>query len=200
MYQRKDAFHARAKAEGFRSRAAYKLIELARSQRLVRSGDAVLDLGAWPGSWLQVAADLVGPRGLVCGVDLRPIHDVGRDNVFTVVGDVGDASVIEAVSSRAERAFDVVLSDLAPPLSGIRARDEARADELLDHVLTWTDELLRPGGNLVIKLFMGAGFEERRRRLRERFASVRLTRPDATRKGSAEVYAMARSHRPIARS
>ena len=200
MYQRKDAFHARAKAEGFRSRAAYKLIELARSQRLVRSGDAVLDLGAWPGSWLQVAADLVGPRGLVCGVDLRPIHDVGRDNVFTVVGDVGDASVIEAVSSRAERAFDVVLSDLAPPLSGIRARDEARADELLDHVLTWTDELLRPGGHLVIKLFMGAGFEERRRRLRERFASVRLTRPDATRKGSAEVYAMGRNHRPTGRS
>lgn len=197
MYRRKDSFYDRAKSEGYRSRAAYKLLELARTQKLIRKGDAVLDLGAWPGGWLQVAAELVGSQGLVVGIDRRPIDDLGLGNVRTIVGDITSAALRDEVATLRTEPFDVLLSDLAPSLSGIRDRDEACADELLDGVLEWAKHTLRPGGGMLVKLFMGAGFEQRRDRLREQFAAVRLTRPDATRKGSAEVYAIAREHRPV---
>jgi 23S rRNA (uridine2552-2'-O)-methyltransferase len=196
VYDRKDSFYERAKTEGYRSRAAFKLLELARANKLIRKGDAVLDLGAWPGGWLQVASELVGPRGLVVGIDQRPIDDLGLANVHTLAGDINDPGMRDAVGAIRSEPFDVILSDLAPSLSGIRDRDEAQADILLDGVLAWTAQALRPGGGLLIKLFMGSGFEQRRNRLRRAFAAIRLTRPDATRKGSAEMYAIAREHRP----
>lgn len=196
MYDRKDTFYQRAKTEGYRSRAAYKLLELARANRLIRRGDAVLDLGAWPGGWLQVAAELAGPRGIVVGIDRRPIDDLGLANVRTFAGDIDDPAVQAAVAAVRAEPFDVILSDLAPSLSGVRDRDEAQADVLLDGVLAWAGRSLRPGGSLLVKLFMGPGFEERRRRLRGAFGTFRLSRPDATRKGSAEFYGIARDHRP----
>lgn len=192
MYHRKDSFHARAKAQGYRSRAAFKLLELAKTHRLIRRGDVVVDLGAWPGGWLQVAAEVTGPSGLIIGVDQRPIDDLGLAHVRTLVGDVADRDVRGRV--RAEcggRQVDVLLSDLAPSLSGVRARDEAQADALLDCTLDWARELLRPGGQLLVKLFMSSDFAQRRERLRAVFAAVRTTKPEATRKGSAEVYAIA---------
>lgn len=192
MYRRKDSFHARAKAAGYRSRASYKLLELANDHQLIQRGDVVLDLGAWPGGWLQVAAEIAGPKSRIVGIDQRPIEPLGIECVSTITGDVLDPAMREVVRDACGgRRLDVVLSDLAPSLSGVRARDEARAEELFSGVFDWVHALLRPGGKLLIKLFMGADFALRRDRLRAEFAAVRTTKPDATRKGSAEVYAVA---------
>jgi 23S rRNA (uridine2552-2'-O)-methyltransferase len=190
VYRRKDAFHARAKAAGYRSRSAYKLLELARRGRLLRRGDRVVDLGAWPGGWLQVAAQLVGPSGQVVGVDLRAIDPL-PDGQVLIVGDVQAAEVQDRILEACGGRVDVVLSDLSPKLSGIRARDEAQAEALAECALNVCSRLLRPGGRLLMKLFMSPALPAFLDRLRDQFGSVSTTRPEATRKGSSEIYALA---------
>ena len=191
MYRRKDAFYSRAKAEGYRSRSAYKLLELAQRARLIRSGDRVVDLGAWPGGWLQVAAKLVGPHGRVVGVDLHPIEPISVRSVSCIVGDVREPAVQARVLAACGGPADVILSDLAPKLSGVRARDEAQAAALADLVLEFATRALAPGGRLLTKLFTTQDLPAYLTRLRALFRRVSTTRPEATRKGSSEIYAMA---------
>lgn len=191
MYRRKDGFYTRAKAEGYRARSAYKLIEISRRVQLFRPGDVVIDLGAWPGGWLQVAAAAVGPRGLVVGVDLRPIEPIpGVSQVVCVRGDIRDAGVRLEIAAACGRRADVLLSDLAPALTGVRARDESRALALAQTVLDMAADVLRPGGHLVLKLFTTPDTAVFVALLRKHFRRVTTTRPDATRKGSAETYAI----------
>lgn len=192
VYRRKDGFYVRAKAEGFRARSAYKLIEISRRVGLFRPGDAVVDLGAWPGGWMQVAAAAVGEGGRVIGVDLRKTDPLpGAANVTCLCGDIADPEVRAQVVAACAGRADVLLSDLAPHLSGVRARDEARMMALADLVLDLTTDVLRPGGHLVIKLFTTPDTPGFLARLRQRFRRVTTTRPEATRKGSAEMYAVA---------
>ena len=198
MYERKDPFYRRAKVSGYRSRAAFKLQQLAQRFRLFRAGDCVIDLGAWPGGWLQVAAEQVGPTGLVIGVDQQPIDPLPDATVTVLTGDVSDADIAERLSRVCARKADVVLSDLAPKLSGVRDRDAAHAQRLVDCVLTLAERLLRPGGHLVVKLFTTAEVPACMARLHAEFAEVRTTRPEATRKGSSELYAVAKRFRPRA--
>ncbi|MBX3025756.1 RlmE family RNA methyltransferase [bacterium] len=193
-YQRKDTFYARAKAEGYRSRAAYKLMDLARRYQLVKRGDHVVDLGAWPGGWLQVAADLVGPRGVVVGVDLAPIDPLPQAWVSLIVGDAGDPEVLAQVRERCRGRVDIVLSDMAPKLSGIRDRDAARAAELAETAVAFADRLVAPGGRLVMKVFSGAE-SEALKLARGVFATAKLTKPEASRKESAEMYLIASGRR-----
>jgi len=197
VYQRKDSFYRRAKTSGYRSRAAYKLIELDRRFRLFRPGSRVVDLGAWPGGWLQVAAARVGARGLVVGVDLVPIASLPPP-VICLCADLRVPETLTRVREICGGAVDLVLSDMAPKLSGVRAADEARADELAACALSTAQELLRPGGTLLLKLFQGDGTASWLVRLRQHFASVKTTRPEATRSGSAELYAVAGGFRPPA--
>ncbi len=187
-YQRKDTFYARAKAAGYRSRAAYKLVELAKRYQLVRRGDHVVDLGAWPGGWLQVAAELAGPQGVVVGIDLLPIDPLGQGQVVTVVGDAREPEVQAALRQRCRGRVDVVLSDMAPKLSGVRDRDSARAAELAEAALAIAKALLSPGGRLVIKVFSGAEAEALVRAVRPSFKVAKLTKPEASRKESGEMY------------
>ncbi len=194
-YQRKDSFYARAKQAGYRSRAAYKLLELARRYQLIRRGDHVVDLGAWPGGWLQVAAELAGPHGIVVGVDLQPIQSLPAP-VTTITGDARDAAVEEALRARCAGRVDLVLSDMAPKLSGIRDRDTAQAVALAEAAVAVAERLLGPGGRLLMKLFTAPETDAIVARLRQRFQSVKLTRPDASRKGSAELYVVALGFRP----
>ena len=190
MYRRKDPYYTRAKAAGFRSRAAYKLIELDKRFRLLRPGDHVVDLGAWPGGWLQVAAQRVGVSGIVVGVDLKRIDPLPSP-VECLCGDLREAETIAAIRNRCGGAADIILSDMAPRLSGVRATDDARACELVDCAITVAIALLKPQGRLVLKLFQSVDMEHRLARLRLLFTSVTLMRPEATRNGSAEVYAVA---------
>lgn len=193
-YQRKDAFYARAKAEGYRSRAAYKLLELARRYQLLKRGDHVVDLGAWPGGWLQVAAELVGPRGIVVGVDPVAIAPLDQAWVSTLVGDAGDPAVLGELRARCRGRVDVVLSDMAPKLSGVRDRDAARAAELAAAAVAVAEQLLTPGGRLVSKVFGGAE-QEALTLARRVFSAAKLTKPESSRKESAEMYLIATGRR-----
>ena len=134
-YRPKDSYHRRARAAGYRARSAYKLIELADRFRLLRRGDHVVDLGAWPGGWLQVAVERIGADGRAVGVDVVPIDPLPAANVDSMSGDVRDPAVVRAVRERLGRAADLVLSDLAPKLTGVAATDAARQSELGTAVL-----------------------------------------------------------------
>jgi 23S rRNA (uridine2552-2'-O)-methyltransferase len=195
VYRRKDAFYTRAKAVGYRSRAAFKLLQLAHRHRLFRPGDHVIDLGAWPGGWLQVAAEQVGPTGRVVGVDQQPIAPLPQAWVSTVAGDVSDPATQQAVIAASGASVDVLLSDLAPKLSGVRARDQAQAQQLAECVVQFAQRTLKPGGTLVVKLFASEDLQHVATALRALFREVRLTRPEATRKGSPEIYAIATGFR-----
>jgi 23S rRNA (uridine2552-2'-O)-methyltransferase len=196
-YERKDAFHQRAKREGLRSRAAYKLQEMERAERLLGKGARVVDLGCWPGGWLQVAAAAVGPSGRVVGVDLAALDPpLDLANVFAIQGDLTDPPVLAAVLERLGGPADVVLSDAAPKLTGVRATDRAREEALLAAIEAALPRLLAPGGALLVKLLdcpESAGFVKR---LRARFDAARELRPEASRKGSSERYLLARGYRP----
>jgi 23S rRNA (uridine2552-2'-O)-methyltransferase len=188
-YQRKDSFHQRAKREGYRSRAAYKLIEIQRRTRVLRAGQRVIDLGCWPGGWMQVAAREVGPSGRVVGLDLAAIEPVLEfANTVALVGDLAQPTVRQAVLAAAAGPADVLLSDAAPKLTGVRATDRAHEESLLGAIEAALPELLRPGGALVLKLMEGPEAQAAEQRLRARFAGARSLRPDASRKGTTERY------------
>ena len=195
MYERKDALYRRAKSEGYRSRAAYKLAELQRRTRLLRRGDAVIDLGAWPGGWLQVAAELVGPSGRVLGIDVVAIDPLPSAQVLLLRADVAEEDLPARALDLLGRPADAVLSDLAPKLTGIAPRDAAHAADLAEHTLRFAAKTLRPGGALVMKTFGGAEGEVVRTALRAVYARVRLVGLAATRKGSAELYLVATGYR-----
>jgi 23S rRNA (uridine2552-2'-O)-methyltransferase len=190
-YERKDAAYRRAKQEGMRSRAAYKLVELDRHFRIFRPGLRVVDLGCWPGAWTQVAARAVGKQGRVVGVDLVATDPLPEPNVKLILGDARDDGVRGRVREALGAAADVVLSDMAPKLSGIRAADSARHAELVETAIACAMDFLVPEGALLVKLFDD---EEQARliaQLRESFRAVRVRRPTSSRQGSAETYAYA---------
>ena len=188
-YQRKDSFHQRAKREGYRSRAAYKLLEIQRRTQVLKPGQRVIDLGCWPGGWLQVAAHEVGPAGRVVGVDLAATDpDPQFANAIALTGDLAQPSVRRAVLAEAGGPADVLLSDAAPKLTGVRATDRAHEEALLAAIEAALQELLRPGGALVLKLMEGPEAQAAEQRLRARFDSARSLRPDASRKGTTERY------------
>lgn len=173
-----------------RSRAAFKLEDLDR--RLLREGDRVLDLGCWPGGWLQVAARRVGARGRVVGIDKKPLAPLGLPNVEVLQGDVAAEATIETLHHALGGPADVVLSDLSPELSGVRDRDEARASELVRLAFAVAERTLRPGGNMLVKVFMNSEYRSIVDEAKRRFADVTVTRSDASRKGSAELYLIAK--------
>ena len=188
-YKRKDHYFRQAKESGYRCRAAFKLIELQKRQSLIRKGASVLDLGCWPGGWLQVASSIVGEQGRVIGIDLQHVQSLGLPNVVTLQADIRDEGVVEKLKSLNEdRAFKVVLSDMSPKLSGIRERDVAQAMALVN--LSWwvAEELLLKGGNYVVKLFKSNESEEFFRRIKSRFSSVKRVGLESTRKTSNEYY------------
>ena len=195
-YERKDHFHRRAQREGFRSRAAYKLEEIQTKCRLLRRGQRVIDLGCWPGGWLQVAARAVGSTGRVVGVDVAVVEPpIKNENVIALCGDLTDPDLatrlVEALGGRA----DVLLSDAAPKLTGVRVTDRVREEAVLEAVESLLPALLRAGGDLLLKVLEGPEAQGVERRIRGGFERARLLRPAATRRGSAERYLLARGYR-----
>ena len=194
-----DAFVKRARAEGMRSRAAYKLAEIAGRDRLLQPGMVVVDLGAAPGGWSQVAAQRVGPRGRVIAVDLLDMPPLA--GVHFIRGDLRDVSVMAELDRvLAGDQPGLVLSDMAPNLSGIADVDQARALEVAELARDFALKHLKPQGNLVVKTFQGAGYEGFLKSLKSRFRTVVARKPEASRDRSSEVYVLAKELQPAART
>ena len=189
--RRNEHYYNRAKSEGYRSRASYKLKQLDEEHHFFRGAKNVLDLGAAPGGWLQVAAEAVGSEGKVIGLDLKEIYPLENKNVETIIGDVTDPKVQEEVLSRFNGKADVILSDMAPNVMGVWEVDDLRQIHLARTALSIADRLLREDGWIVIKVFQGKEHEAFIREVRSMFRKVYIVKPKASRKGSAEVYVVA---------
>ena len=186
-----DPYVQRSKREGYRARSAYKLIEIDDRDRILKPGQVVVDLGAAPGGWSQVAAKRVGAAGKVVAIDLLPLEPVA--GVTVLQADFGSRKGLEAVQTALEgRRVDVVLSDMAPNLSGIAVSDQARSMELAEIARDFALLHLQPEGVLLTKIFQGAGYDEYLQSLRAAFRKVVVRKPDASRDESAEQYLLAR--------
>ena len=200
-YERKDHFHQRAKREGYRSRAAYKLLEIQQSQRLLRPGQRVVDLGCWPGGWLQVAAQAVGAKGRVVGVDLAATEVLQENaNVIALRADFTQPNAVKEIIERLGGLAQVVLSDAAPKLTGIRPTDQAREGALLEAVEAVLGSLLAPGGTLLVKILDGPDAMAADRRLRKCFETAKTIKPKASRPGSTERYLLGKGYKGPSRS
>lgn len=182
-FKAKDHYFFKAKKDGYVARSAYKLLDLQKRHKLILRGQSVLDLGCSPGSWSQVALELVGTDGRLVGVDLKPVTINAPAHAKFIVGDILKLSVDELAGP-----FDVVLSDMAPNTTGIRIRDQAHSEELCRMVLNIAKSHLKPGGHLVMKLFEGPEAQEIVKEAKSMFARVDRTKPEAVRKGSFETY------------
>lgn len=182
-----DRYVRKAKEEGYRSRAAFKLRQLAGQDRLIQPGMTVVDLGAAPGGWSQVAAEMTGPKGRVVAVDILPMAPL--PGVEFLQGDFREAETLERLErALGDRPVDLVLSDMSPNISGIGMVDQARAAHLAELALQFALERLKPGGSLLVKMFQGEGFAEVREQMRRSFARVLARKPDASRSRSPEMY------------
>lgn len=200
-----DHFFRRAKREGYLSRAAYKLMEIDERRKVLRSGNRVLDCGAAPGSWLQVASKLVGRTGYVVGIDLQPIahsfaHPHAAD-VKTIIADLQEIAADELLAllpafNDAQRPrFDVILSDMAPSTTGDRTIDHHHSVRLCNAVLDRCPDLLIEGGHVVLKVLEGEAYPELRERARRMFDAVKGFKPQASRKISTEIYLIGKDYR-----
>ena len=182
-----DPYVQKAKAEGYRSRAAYKLLELDQKDRLLAPGQLVVDLGAAPGSWSQVAVAKLGAKGRMVAVDILPMAPL--PGVHFVQGDFREQEVLDALLlALGGRKADLVISDLAPNISGIGVSDQARSMYLAELALEFARQCLKPGGSLLVKVFQGAGFTEFLLEMRRAFAKVGSRKPEASRGRSSEMY------------
>jgi 23S rRNA (uridine2552-2'-O)-methyltransferase len=184
---RRDLYRRLAREQGYKSRAAFKLLEANERYRFLRPGGKVVDFGSAPGGWLQVASELVGPSGLVVGVDITPVR-LKEKNIHTIKMDVNDPGMPERVMALTNGRADVILSDLAPSVSGVWELDQARQVELTLRILDLCAELLKDGGSAFFKLFEGERSQEVRDRFRRDFDSVRVVKPAASRSASSELY------------
>ena len=191
---RDDPYVQQAQREGYRSRACYKLLELQAKDRLIRPGMTVVDLGSAPGGWSQVAAELVGHRGRVVASDILAMD--ARAGVEFIQGDFTEDAVFEQILvAIGEAPVDVVVSDMAPNMSGMTAVDQPRAMYLVELAVDMAQRVLAPGGSFVAKVFQGEGFDDLIRDCRDSFGKVLTRKPQASRPRSREVYLVARDFR-----
>lgn len=190
-----DPYVKRSQQDGYRSRAAYKLLEIQEKDRLLAPGMRVLDLGAAPGSWSQIASRLVGPGGQVVALDLLPMMPL--DGVTFLQGDFREDAVLAQLrATLGGLPLDLVLSDMAPNITGTIVTDQARAVYLLELALELAREQLKPGGGLVVKAFQGAGFDAYLLDLRRSFDRVVSRKPKSSRPESREIYLVAKGFHP----
>lgn len=189
MNRRKDHYYFRARKEGYRSRAAYKLKEIAARFKIFKGVQSVLDLCCSPGGWLQVAKEYLGNKGTIIGVDLSEIESI--NGVIFIRGDIQDERIIRRILEVTDKV-DLVLSDCSPKVSGIWSLDHERQVQLAKASLNIAKMLLREGGSLVLKVFQGAEYEALLDEIRRSFQRVYTTKPSASRKQSAEMYVVAK--------
>lgn len=195
MYKRKDSYYLQAKREGYRSRAAYKLAQIAGAEKVVRPGNCVIDAGAAPGGWSQVLLPLVGTTGKVAAVDILPMEPLAGPNFRFFQDDLSQPSLSGRILDFFGRKADIVVSDAAPNTSGIAFTDQARSADLVRVVLSLAHATLAEGGAFLAKIFEGPDAESVFRELQTEFDTVRRIRPAATRKESFELYLLAKGYR-----
>lgn len=190
-----DPYVKKAQADGYRSRAAYKLLEIDARDRLLKPGMTVVDLGAAPGSWCQVVAQRTKGQGRALAIDLLPVAPL--PGVESLEGDFTEAAALAWLEARLDDGrVDLVLSDMAPNISGVGLRDQARHYELCELALDFAVRWLKPDGAFLVKVFQGVGFEAFRRAMQAAFEQVAIRKPDASRDRSSEVYLLGRRPRP----
>ena len=192
-----DQYVKQSKSDGYRSRASYKLLEIQEKDRLFKPGLCVLDLGAAPGGWTQVASQLIGNKGVVFASDILPMDSLA--GVEFIQGDFTEQSVYDqlmsALGDYGHSGVDLVISDMAPNMSGMADIDQPAAMHLVELALDMADSVLKPGGNFVAKVFQGEGFDEYLRALRAKFSKVVTRKPGASRARSRECYLVGKGFR-----
>ena len=189
-----DEFVKRARREGFRSRAVYKLDEIQHKDRILKPGMTIVDLGAAPGGWSQYAARVLRGQGRIIAMDILPMEPL--DGVEFLQGDFREDEVLETLMVKIDdRAIDLVMSDMAPNISGMEAVDQPRSMYLAELAVDFAAQVLREGGDLLFKAFQGEGFDDLVKLLRGQYRQVRIRKPKASRPRSREVYVLARHYR-----
>jgi 23S rRNA (uridine2552-2'-O)-methyltransferase len=194
--KKKEHFYKEAKRVGYRARSAFKLKQIQNKFKILRKNDTVIDLGAAPGGWSQVAKKIVGEKGTVIGIDISPIKPI--DGITFLKGDMtNETSINELINILGEKKANVVLSDMSPDISGTYTIDHARSIFLSEQALITADLLLKNGGNFICKIFSGEDLGNFVKKVKEKFFSVKLFNPAASRKSSSEVYIIAKNLKKI---
>ncbi len=184
----RDYYYRKAKEEKYRSRATYKLLQAVKKYAFIGPGDVVVDLGGAPGGWIQASRDLVGSEGFVLGIDVKRIKPINLPNVRAIRGDITDPQLTEQIKEFLPRPADTVVSDVSPNISGIWELDHARQIDLARKSLEIAISILKPKGNVFVKVFQGDMLNDFVKEVKQRFSSVKLVKPRASRTKSSELY------------
>lgn len=193
--RKREYYYRKAKEEKFRSRASYKLLQAVKKYTFIKPGYVVLDLGAAPGGWTQAARKLVEESGFVLAVDLKQIESFDESNVRTVIGDVSEPQTVKVILELLPHSADVVVSDVAPNVSGIWELDNARQIDLAEQSLKVAASVLRYGGNFFVKVFQGSSTNRFINEVRQQFSFVKMVKPRASRSKSAELYVLGMNYK-----
>ncbi len=198
--RKNDEYYQRAKEEGYRSRSAYKLEQLDEKYELIERGDVVLDLGAAPGGWLQIIHEKIGDEGFLLGVDIEEIEELEWRNIKTVQADITEMEAEDTILENLPEKPDIIVSDAAPDISGIWDVDQAKSIELGRAAMNIARRILKPGGNVLIKVFQGDLFEDFRKDVKECFEFQKSSKPKASRDQSSEIYVIGKGFVPPKKS
>lgn len=198
--RKNEEYYKKAKKQDYRSRASFKLLQLNRKFKIIKEGNSVVDLGAAPGGWSQVALEAVGTEGLVVAVDLNRIKSFSDENFWSIKGDFTQKETLEEMQRTLQGKADVIISDAAPKLSGIKDLDQLRSIDLARSVLEISDNILKYKGNMIMKVFQGEGYPELLKDIKKKFKTVKTTKPPSSRKKSGEMYIVGRGFRREGRS
>ncbi|MEM2337269.1 MAG: RlmE family RNA methyltransferase [Candidatus Bathyarchaeia archaeon] len=188
--RKRDYYYKKAKEEKYRSRAAYKLFQAAEKYHFIKKGDVVVDLGAAPGGWTQAARKIVGSKGFVLGVDLKPVEPFSEHNVRTIIGDITEEGIVGQICEKLPKKADVVISDVSPNISGIWELDHARQIDLAQKALEIALEILKPNGNFFVKVFQGDMLDDFVAKVKRYFREVKVIKPKASRARSSELFVL----------
>jgi 23S rRNA (uridine2552-2'-O)-methyltransferase len=194
--RKRDYYYKKAKAENYRSRATYKLSQAAAKYHFIRKNDVVVDLGAAPGGWIQAARKIVGKKGFVLGVDLKPIAPFPQEYIRTIVADMTEPETLRQILDFLPRKADVVLSDASPNISGVWEVDHARQIDLAAQALKIALSVLRPSGNFFVKVFEGDMLADFLKTVEKHFVTVKIIKPKASRAKSSEMFLLAMNLKP----
>jgi 23S rRNA (uridine2552-2'-O)-methyltransferase len=195
--RRRDYFYKKAKEEKYRSRASYKLSQANNKYNFIKYGDIVVDLGAAPGGWIQVAKKIIGNKGFILGVDLRKIEPFPQNYVCTIIGDITEPETRQQIVELLPNKADVILSDASPNISGIWEVDHARQIDLAQQALEIASEVLKPSGSFFVKVFQGDMLDDFIRKLKKCFDVVKIVKPQASRAKSSEMFVLGMGFRHV---